>query len=413
MIAYRDREHNMPPAPTVSAGPCALAIIALAAFFNLLDLFGPQAIAPTMAHAFATSAQSMGVAVNIAVLGMTFAGFIAIPFGDRIGRKPLMVGALGALALPTALIAAAPNLFCLEALRLLEGLLMCAGFAAAIAYVAEEWGPLNSAPLMMGAYLTGNVAANILGRVIAGVVTDCADWKFTFVAFAALNLIGAVLLQIALPTSRAQLPEGSGTGLRNLRAHLTNPALRGAFAVGYLILFAFVGVFTYINFRLAGPPFRLSPASIGLLYFVFLPSLGVTLAVGRVVRSIGYRNAFVGGALFSLVGAGITLTNTLSLLLLGLAFTGAGLFFCQAVATAFTGHTAKHAKCAASGLYLAIYYTGGLCGAWAMGVVFSATGWAGCAAAAAAASILMAGIAGITWRAPTAMARVLAAELRA
>ena len=39
-------------------------------------------------------------------------------------------------------------------------------------------------------------------------------------------------------------------------AHLANPALRTAFAIGFLILFAFIGVFTYVNFVLVRAPVR-------------------------------------------------------------------------------------------------------------------------------------------------------------
>jgi hypothetical protein len=37
----------------------------------------------------------------------------------------------------------------------------------AIAYIAEEWGPCGAAPVIMSAYVvTGNVAANMLGRML-------------------------------------------------------------------------------------------------------------------------------------------------------------------------------------------------------------------------------------------------------
>ena len=37
-------------------------------------------------------------------------------------------------------------------------------------------------------------------------------------------------------------------------ASLRDPALRAAFAIGFCILFAFIGTFTYVNFVLVGSP---------------------------------------------------------------------------------------------------------------------------------------------------------------
>jgi predicted MFS family arabinose efflux permease len=136
-----------------------MVVVGLAAFFNLVDLFGPQAIAPSIARAFGASPTGVGVAVNAAVLGMTAAGLLTIAFADRIPRKHLMVGVLAALAVPTGLIAACTDLLAFEALRVVQGVLMCVGFVAAIAYVAEEWGPVGAGPVLMGCYLTRNVAA--------------------------------------------------------------------------------------------------------------------------------------------------------------------------------------------------------------------------------------------------------------
>jgi predicted MFS family arabinose efflux permease len=261
----------------------------------------------------------------------------------------------------------------------------------------------------MGCYLTGNVAANMAGRMIAAAATDLANWRISFLAFALLNLLGAALLQAALPESRRQVGAKRRSPLDSLRTLLRSVPLCGAFAAGYLILFVFVGVFTYVNFRLGQPPFGLSAKAIGIVYLVFSPSLFVTLAVGVAVRQFGYRIAFVAGASLSLLGASLTMVEVLPLVLLGLALVAAGLFFSQAVATAFTGHVALSARGAASGLYLAAYYAGGLCGAWLMGVAFGMFGWLGCAVLAAAGSALKAIVAAGTWSSGSQIVQVLIA----
>jgi predicted MFS family arabinose efflux permease len=54
---------------------------------------------------------------------------------------------------------------------------------------------------------------------------------------------------------------------------------------------------------------------------------------------------------------------------------GVGTFFAQAVGTGFVGRAATTDRAAASGLYLASYYLGGLAGGALVGQIFDRFGW--------------------------------------
>src|SRR6202012_2266639 len=71
--------------------------------------------------------------------------------------------------------------------------------------------------------------------------------------------------------------------------HLKNPRLVATYAVGFCVLFSMLATFTYINFYLAAPPFRLSTAALGLLFVVYLAGAGATLVAGRWVDRRGHR----------------------------------------------------------------------------------------------------------------------------
>jgi YNFM family putative membrane transporter len=121
-------------------------------------------------------------------------------------------------------------------------------------------------------------------------------------------------------------------------------------------------------------------------------------AAGPAVRSLGEANAISLGAAVSLGGVLLTLCKTMSMVMAGLALVGVGTFFSQAVATGFTGRAGGDAKAAAGGLYLASYYSGGICGALLLGLVYDSWGWPGCVAATTFAFLLMAGIPFAAWR---------------
>ena len=76
-----------------------------------------------------------------------------------------------------------------------------------------------------------------------------------------------------------------------------------------------------------------------------------------------------------------------------MALVAVGTFLAQAIATGHVGRTAKRDKAAASGIYLASYYAGGLVGSFVLGQVFDRVGWTACVAVLVAALIAAIGLA--------------------
>ena len=160
--------------------------------------------------------------------------------------------------------------------------------------------------------------------------------------------------------------------------HLGNPRLVSAFAIGFCILFAFIGVFTYVNFVMARPPIGLGMMAIGFVYFVFLPSMFTTPAAGGLVRRFGSRTTVWAGLAVALAGLPLLIAPSLTPVAAGLVLVGVGTFAAQAAATGFVGRIAVTNRGAASGLYLASYFSGGLVGTALLGQVFDQFGWPTC-----------------------------------
>lgn len=402
-------------APTTDAAPhphgvrtlLRPAITAAIAFLTLVDLFATQAVLPSLAARYAVSPAAMGTAVNASTFGMAIAGLAVALFGGRLDRRRGVALSLALLAVPTALLAVAPDLSSFAALRVVQGLCMATAFSLTLAHLGERC-TADEAAGAFAAYVTGNVASNLFGRMAAAALADRAGLEATFVAFAVLNLVGAALAWRSLGGAMAvsgAVPMGPVTDttmgpamarVAAWRAHLATPALRVAFAIGFCILFAFIGTFTYVNFVLVGPRFGLSMMALGGVYLVFLPSLVATPLAGRAVATLGLRRAFASSLAIAGVGLPLLLLPSLPALLAGLALVAVGTFAAQAMATGFVGRVATTDKVAASGLYLACYFLGGLVGTAVLGQLFEAAGWAGCvagiAAALAAAALLGRGL---------------------
>lgn len=165
-----------------------------------------------------------------------------------------------------------------------------------------------------------------------------------------------------------------------LRGLATAPLLAG-FGIGFCILFAFIGVFTFVNFVLVRPPISLGMMSVGLVYCVFVPSILLTPQAGRVIALFGTRAALWAGLGVAALGLPLLVARNLTLVLLGMTLVGAGTFFAQATATGFVSRAASD-RAAASGMYLAAYFAGGLAGTAILGAAFDRFGWQACVAGA-------------------------------
>ena len=355
-------------------------IIGLIAFLTVVDLFAAQAILPSLAQAYGVTPAAMGLAVNASTLGMAVAGLAVAAFGARLDRRTGIVASLTLLAVPTTLLALAPGLASFAGLRIAQGLFMAAAFTLTLAYLGERCSAAAAAGAF-AAYITGNVASNLFGRLLAASVADGLGLPATFLALAGLNLAGAALVAVAL--SRAEPAMAAAPGRSPLAAwavHLSDPRLRAAFALGFCILFAFIGTFTYVNFVLVRPPLSLAPMSLGFVYFVFLPSILTTPLAGAAVARFGTRPTLRGALGLAALGLPLLLAPALPAVLLGLALVAVGTFFAQAVATGFVGRAAQVDRGAASGLYLASYFGGGLVGSFVLGRLFDGYGWGACLA---------------------------------
>jgi YNFM family putative membrane transporter len=368
--------------------------IGLTAFLTVVDLFATQAILPALTTAYCVTPAAMGFAVNACTIGMAAGSLAVALFGRSLDRRRGILLSLLLLSLPTALLATMPDIMVFTALRVLQGLCMSTAFALTLAYLGEHTSAADTAGAF-AAYITGNVASNLFGRLLAAGVVDHLGLAANFQVFAALNVSGALLVWFTVERAEPMRPADMNHAdishaplFASWLVHLANPALRAAFLTGFLILFAFIGTFTYVNFVLVGPPFSIGMMMLGAVYVVFLPSVITTPLAGRVAARFGTRPAL--WASFALAAAGLPLLlgQNFTALLIGLALIAVGTFFAQATATGFVGRAATTDRGAASGLYLASYFLGGLAGSAVLGQLFDRLGWTACVAGIGAALAL-------------------------
>lgn len=350
-------------------------IVLLISFLTLIDLFGSQALLPQIIEAYSAAPGLAGVAVNAATLGMAIAGLTVAWFADRIDRKRGIWVCLALLSIPTALLAFTDSIWVFLCLRILQGMCMAAAFTLAMTYLSEQC-DIMAVGGVMAAYITGNVASNLFGRLLAVSASDLFGLSASFLVFAALNLIGAFIAFALIGPKDATPPRRTGSPLAAWKAHLSDPPLRATFVVGFMILFVFVGLFTYVNVHLVNK-IGVPEMYLGLVYLVFIPALLTTPSAGRLAKRVGPQKALLASLGIALAGILLTVVSNLTVILFALAVTGAATFFAQAAATGFIGQHVKRDQAVANGLYLSGYYAGGLFGAVVLGQTYAILGWSG------------------------------------
>src|SRR5947208_3159277 len=169
------------------------------------------------------------------------------------------------------------------------------------------------------------VNASTVGMAIAGLAVAFFSRR--------INRRAGILLSLAFLAVPSSL-------LAYWGEHLRNGPLRASFGIGFLILFTFIGTFTYVNFVLVRQPLDLSPMQLGFVYLVFLPSILTTPLAGKVAQRFGTRPTFWGSLAVAGAGLPLLLTPSLAAVLVGLALIGVGTFFAQAAATGFVSRAA-------------------------------------------------------------------------
>lgn len=247
---------------------------------------------------------------------------------DRFGRRPVLLLALGAMAIDYLVMAQAWTIWLLLLGRMIGGI-TAATHATATAYMADISKPEDKAAnfgLIGAAFGMGFVLGPLLGGLLG-------QWgtRAPFYAAALLAVLNFGLGYFALPetvTDRIRRPfsfkRANPIGALMSVGHL--PGLKLLLSISFVYGIAFF-VYPAIWAYFAALQFGWSPAMIG----VSLASFGVSMAIVQAVlmrpilRLIGERNAVIGGLLLDAVvfaALGFVESGTLALIMIPISALG-------------------------------------------------------------------------------------------
>ena len=163
-----------------------------------------------------------------------------------------------------------------------------------------------------------------------------------------------------------------------------DPGLPWLFAEGFVLLAAFVTVYNYIGYRLMAPPYRLSQATVGLIFSVYVVGIFSSSWIGHLAGRLGRRKVLWTMFVLELAGLGLTMLTPVWVIVSGVAVITFGFFGGHSIASSWLGRRAGIAKAQASAMYLFVYYLGASIAGAVGGLFYAASGWTGVAAFTAA-----------------------------
>lgn len=383
----------------------AAAAVALCGACAFLELYCTQPLLPLLARLFHASKTGVGMTVSAATLGVALSAPVFGVLAERLPRKRVIVASLLGVSIPTLLAATSTSLAQLIFWRFLQGITVPGIIAVVITYIGEEWPP-DKVALIMSFYVSGTALGGFLGRISSGILADRFSWRVSFLVLGAASLAGAAAVAAWLPHGRRRAPvptakEAEITFFYQVQGLFRSRRLVATFAVGFNVLFSLVGVFTWITFHLSAPPYLLSTTALSSLFFVYLVGLAVTPAAGLLITRVGLRVGIAGAIVCAMTGVLLTLAQSLTVVIAGLALLCTGVFIAQTASSSHLRVAAPAgARVTAAGLYITCYYLGGAAAGVVPGAFWALGGWPACVGFIVAMQAVGLTIALVGWRTP-------------
>lgn len=178
-------------------------IFALCIACLMVDGFDLQALsfaAPALIHDWKIPSAVMGPVFSAALAGILIGSFLLSMLADKIGRRPVLIGATLWFAVLTYLTGQSTSVHELTLLRFIAGIGLGGIMPNAMA-LAGEYAPTRRRVVVMMIVSTGFTAGALTAGLIAQWLIPHSGWRAMFICGAGLALLVTAALIVALPES--------------------------------------------------------------------------------------------------------------------------------------------------------------------------------------------------------------------
>ncbi len=356
-----------------------LLLLAVVAGFMVSNIYYGQPLLERIGADLDLPTASLGWIVASSQAGYLLGLVLLVPLGDMVSRRLLIPVQVAASAVGACAVALASSQ---AALLVAFGIL---GLASSVVQTIVAYAASASTPDQRGGNIgtvtSGVVSGLILGRTVAGGMTDLWGWRSVYVFAAVAGIVLAVAVFRALPQEKA---ERRGVGYWRVASSVVvltrrNPVFRNR-SLTTLLLFASFGVlWSGMSLLLSGPSWHLPPGIIGL--FGLAGMVGVLAASKAGTASDhGWGQRVTGWGLAALLASWVALSfGSWSLLwfIAGIIVLDAAVQAVHVSSQTLIVAGAEESASSIIGSYMVFYSVGSAVGAAAVAPVYAVWGWTG------------------------------------
>lgn len=359
------------------------SVLVIACMINLAavsTVFMTQSIFFELAETFTIEVTRARFSFSVVSLSYCVSFFFAGPAADKFNLPKMALLGLTILAF-TVLFSSLTTSF-----SLFVAAMAFTGFSAAIIPSAmfphiAQTAPADRIGIYMGFIVASGTLGVILGRVSMGIMTAMAGWQIAFRIFFALLIILALITKCYL-VNGSGMEKKSGQNLSQLYINslklLRNSKILALLLVGFSLFIGFLGMITFLTYRLIAPPFYFSSGEIGWISFAGITALVAPFA-GYFSQKVGqYRVIFTSLTVCLLSLQLMGWFHSITLIALGIFLLFLGVYTCQPLVFILIGRNAPRESIgSASALYSLFCIGGGSLSSFFLGPIWRLSGWTG------------------------------------
>lgn len=241
--------------------------------------------------------------------------------------------------------------------------------------------PKNKIGIYMGSIVASGTLGVIFGRVSMGLLTSILGWQFSFkiVSFVLLFLSAVTFLSLVeKQNEKAENHQKLSRLYANSMRLFLNTKILSLLLAGFTLFVGFLGMVTFLTYRLIGPPFYFSSGEVGWISFAGITALIAPFA-GNLSQKIGRYKIIFSAILVCLLSFLLMgWFDSVKLTTLGLLLLFLGVYTFQPILFLIVGQNVpKESIGSASSLYILFCIGGGSLSSIFLGPVWRSYGWHG------------------------------------
>jgi MFS transporter, DHA1 family, multidrug resistance protein len=301
---------------------CFVAELMAMIAFSFVDPLVPLYIQKIGGLTINQAAFWSGIAAGGLGLSMFFISPIWGLLADRIGRKPMVLRAMFGGAIVIFLLAVAPNIYMVIALRWAQGLI--SGTLVAVIALTGSVVPRNRMSFSLGILLLASFGGQSIGPLIGGAIADNFGYNTTFYASGTLLLIATAIIYFFVHEKFERTTRSQNTKIGDLLRLATSRQMLPLLTVMALINIGQAAIYPIIPLRVKELVTQDPATASGLTFSLIGLAAAISSVVGgRLGERINLKSILVFTSLVvGLLFIPLIFANSLVVLVVFLALTG-------------------------------------------------------------------------------------------